>query len=87
MRRTKHTFKYSHVKVSDKKTGQVLVDEKVEGKVSVDDVVVDYIKKNGYNPNLEIKVEPIKRTFVMSAEDYMKYGEEIVDSNEEQVTL
>ena len=78
MRRIKKTFIYSEVKVLDRKTREVLLSDKREGKHTVDSVALDYIKEKGYNPNLEISVVEVEKTFTQSAETFMKYGEEII---------
>ena len=79
MRRVKKTFTYSNVKIVDKKSKEVLLEDKREGKQDEAKVAIDYIKDNGYNPNLEVTIEEISETFVMSAEDFMKHGEKIED--------
>lgn len=79
MRRIKKTFTYSNVKVVDKKTKEVLLEDKREGNQDETKVAVDYIKEHGYNPNLEITITEASDTYVMSAEDFMKHGEKIVE--------
>lgn len=82
MRRMKRTFDYSTVKIVDRKTKEVLLEEKREGKQDEAAVAIAYIKENGYNPNLEITIEEMSETYVMSAEDFMKYGEKIEEEKE-----
>lgn len=82
MRRIKKTFVYSQVEIIDKLTHQVLVAEKREGKQDETTVAIDYIKNNGYNPNLGITITELSETYVMSSEDFMKHGEKI----EEEIT-
>ena len=79
MRRIKKTFTYSQIKVIDKKTKEVLLEDKREGKQDEASVAIAFIKENGYNPNLEITITEVSETFVMSAEDFMKHGEKIED--------
>lgn len=77
MRRIKKTFTYAQVKVVDKKTKEVLLEDKREGKQDEATVAIAFIKEHGYNPNLEITITEVNETFVMSAEDFMKHGEKI----------
>lgn len=79
MRRVKKTFIYSKVKIVDKTTKEVLLEDKREGLQDETKVAVDYIKENGYNSNLEITITEVNEIYVMSAEDFMKYGEKIED--------
>ena len=79
MRRIKKTFNYSNVKVVDTKTKEVLLEDKREGKQDEAKVAIDFIKSNGYNPNLEITVKEEEVVYTMSAEDFMKYGELVVE--------
>jgi len=77
VRKVKKTFSYTRVTVEDAITGEVLHEENFEGVKTTEEVVADYFKSNPYRNNLTFEAKPEEKTFVISADDFMKYGEEI----------
>lgn len=80
MRRVKKQFRYTKVVGTDPE-GTVVINKNYTGKVDASKVMKDYLKDNEYQP-LELELEEVTETRVLSGEDFIKYSTIIEDDTD-----
>ena len=81
MRKIKKQFNYTEVKVLE--SGLIADEYIVEGKVEENAVLAKHVREHGYKQDLSAEITTVSETYVMTAEDFMKYGEKVVEENVE----
>lgn len=86
MRRVKKDFNFTTVTITNLETKEVVSTHKVDGKTTKEREVKAFFKDNKFLP-IDITLEETKATFVMSGEDFMKYGTKIEAPKTDEVEI
>lgn len=84
MRNIKKTFNFTKCTVLKK---NVVVSEfNVDGVLTENQCAIDYIRDNGYSSDLKFECSKVSSTYVMTARDFMKYGDKVESVEEHKPT-